>query len=359
MSALLPEEAAAVQAINTYRQQQGAGPLQVSLALRNSSSWMANDMATNNYLGHTDKQGRDPFQRMDAFGYTYPTRGENVAAGDSTGQGAFQQWLNACDPDTSGNCTYLHRTIMSDPNYKVIGISRGYNPSSQYQYYWAADFGGTVDTLLPTAGPSAPTPAPAQPAPTPAPQGPSLLAPPAPAPGPTPTVIQGQPAPAPAPITPAQPIYRQTPPQTIAPTPAPITPAQPVYRQTAPQTVAPTPVQPTNRQMPSRSIASPGTGQPNYQGITPYRPGTPTGQAALRLPGQYPTQQTQQQQYPYSAYQQYPQQYIPGVSRLEEFPTSCMQEVPNQQQSNTWIWVILILLLLVGLGIWVYKRNQV
>ena len=56
-----------VSLINTYRAQNGAGALQVSIALENSSQWMANDLATKNYFSHTDSLGRTPGVRMTAF----------------------------------------------------------------------------------------------------------------------------------------------------------------------------------------------------------------------------------------------------------------------------------------------------
>src|SRR5205814_937924 len=116
------EESAFVTLINNFRAQHGLGPLQVSVALENSAEWMSNDMATKNYFGHTDSLGRDPFQRMSAFGYNHAPAGENIAAGYPDAQNTFNQWLNACDPDASNNCTYAHRMNMLDASFVVMGI---------------------------------------------------------------------------------------------------------------------------------------------------------------------------------------------------------------------------------------------
>src|ERR1051326_4072705 len=102
------EQSAFLTLINNYRAQHGAGPLEVSVALQNSSSWMSNDMASKNYFSHTDSLGRDPFTRMAVFGYPYAPAGENIAAGNSSAQSTFVQWQTACDPDGSGNCTFAH-----------------------------------------------------------------------------------------------------------------------------------------------------------------------------------------------------------------------------------------------------------
>jgi len=143
--------------INNYRAQNGAGPLQVSVDLENSSQWMSTDMATKNYFSHTDSLGRDPFTRMAAFGYNYATyEGENIAAGNSDAQDTFTQWQTACDPGSNGACTYAHRQNMLNPAYKVIGIGRAYGASSAYGWYWTTDFGGVVDQVLSTAPSGAP-----------------------------------------------------------------------------------------------------------------------------------------------------------------------------------------------------------
>src|SRR5579883_1453047 len=76
--------------INNYRAQNGVGALQVSVHLEESSQWMANDMATNNYLNHTDSLGRPYYQRIADFGYQY-SAGENIAAAHPDAQSTFNQ----------------------------------------------------------------------------------------------------------------------------------------------------------------------------------------------------------------------------------------------------------------------------
>src|SRR3954465_11290999 len=76
------EQTAFLTLINNYRAQNGAGALQVSVALQNSSQWMSTDLATKNYFSHTDSLGRSPGARLAAFGYTFYPWGENIAAGN-------------------------------------------------------------------------------------------------------------------------------------------------------------------------------------------------------------------------------------------------------------------------------------
>src|SRR5690242_20450106 len=135
------EESSFLTLINAFRAQNGVGSLQVSLALQNSSTWMSTDMATKNYFSHTDSLGRDPFARMNAFGYTHAPAGENIAAGYPDAQNTFNQWLTACDADGLGNCTYAHRVNMLNASYVVIGIGRAYSSTATYGWYWTTDFG--------------------------------------------------------------------------------------------------------------------------------------------------------------------------------------------------------------------------
>ncbi|MBA3268536.1 MAG: RICIN domain-containing protein [Acidimicrobiia bacterium] len=128
------EEVAFCRLINDYRAQNGVGPLLVSSSLTNAANWLSNDMAEKNYVNHTDSLGRQFPQRFAAFGYPY-AGGENIAAGTSTGQAAFDLWKS----DTS------HNAIMLSPSYTVMGIGRAYQPTSTYGWYWTNTFGVTDD----------------------------------------------------------------------------------------------------------------------------------------------------------------------------------------------------------------------
>jgi uncharacterized protein YkwD len=181
------EEQAFLTLINNYRTQNGLGTLSLNTQLNNSAEWMSEDMATNNYFSHTDSLGRDPFQRMAAFGYNYNTwKGENLAAGTDTAQAAFNIWKNSPG----------HNANMLNANFKVIGIARIYSAGTTYGWYWTNDFGGQGSAPPPPA-PTTPPPPPPPPAPTPKPtQPPPVETPPPPEPTPEPTP---DPTPAPAP----------------------------------------------------------------------------------------------------------------------------------------------------------------
>ncbi len=194
--ALDGEETAFLGLINQYRAQNGLGALGVSPTLNNASLWMSQDLGAHAYFSHTDSQGRDPFTRMSAFGYGFNTwKGENLAAGAESAQGAFDLWKNSPG----------HNANMLNGNFTAIGIGRAFTPGSPYGWYWTTDFGGIVDG-------SAPPPPPPPPAPAP---------PPAPTPKPVPvTPVPATPAPTPEPTAPPTP--EPTPEPTPVPTPAPV-----------------------------------------------------------------------------------------------------------------------------------------
>ncbi len=197
-AALDGEEYAFLGLINQYRAQNGLGQLSLNDTLNTASLWMSQDMSANNYFSHTDSLGRDPFVRMNAFGYTYNTwKGENLAAGVDGAQAAFDLWKGSPG----------HNANMLNANFNVIGIGRAYTAGSGYGWYWTTDFGGQADAAAP---PAPPPPPPPPPAPTAAPT-------PAPTPEPTP-----EPTPPPTPVP------------TPAPTPAPTPNAEEIASQVSP-----------------------------------------------------------------------------------------------------------------------------
>jgi len=134
------EEQAFVGLINQYRAANGLAPLSVDPHLQDAARWMSNDMAGKDYLSHYDSLGRDPFQRMAAFGYTYDViKGENLAAGVGTAQAAFDLWLSSPD----------HKAMMLHPDFRGIGIARAYSAAGSYGWYWTMDLGGYVAATTP------------------------------------------------------------------------------------------------------------------------------------------------------------------------------------------------------------------
>lgn len=118
--------------INQYRQSNGLGTLSRNSALDTASRLHSKDMAVNGYFSHTSLDGRSPWTRMAQAGYSCNgAKGENIAAGYSSAQAAFNAWKNSPG----------HNENMLSPNYNAIGIGVYYDANSPYRYYWTTDFG--------------------------------------------------------------------------------------------------------------------------------------------------------------------------------------------------------------------------
>jgi uncharacterized protein YkwD len=126
-------ERALVAQINKARAARDLPPLRLEGRLTRVSRWMSKDMAVNSRFSHTDSLGRNPFRRLDHFGYSNRSwRGENIAAGNREAGATYRQWWNSRP----------HRLNMLNRNYRYIGISRYCLEGSVYTCYWTTEFGG-------------------------------------------------------------------------------------------------------------------------------------------------------------------------------------------------------------------------
>jgi len=136
-AALDSSEAGLVAEVNAFRASHGLSTLVVSDTLTNAAKWMSTDMAVNDYFAHQSLDGRSPTSRMADFGY--PSRstwsGENLAAGYTSAYEVVQGWINSPG----------HYAVLTNPNYRALGVGRAYGAASSYKWYWTADFGGIVD----------------------------------------------------------------------------------------------------------------------------------------------------------------------------------------------------------------------
>ncbi|HEY8173965.1 MAG TPA: CAP domain-containing protein [Dehalococcoidia bacterium] len=129
------EEQAFLGLINSHRAQNGLGPLAASYTLSRAAQWKSNDMGENAYFAHDDLT-RTWIQRIRDCGYGYNTWiGENIAAGISSAQTAFDLWKGSPG----------HNANMLSTNYSAIGIGRAYVAGSPYGWYWTTEFGGVID----------------------------------------------------------------------------------------------------------------------------------------------------------------------------------------------------------------------
>lgn len=107
-----------------------AGPVEMNNELRNAARAHSTDMADNDYFAHASQDGRSPWERISAAGYRGQGVGENIAAGNSTAQATFDQWLNS-----PGHCSN-----MMNPSANEMGVGFAVG-SARYGSYWTQVFG--------------------------------------------------------------------------------------------------------------------------------------------------------------------------------------------------------------------------
>lgn len=133
---------------NQLRAENGLNSLTLNSELGRAAQNHTNDMATNDFGGHTGSNGSTVDMRIRDAGYEPVSFwGENVATGQITPQEAFDWWSNSPG----------HRANMLNPNFTEVGI--GYINSSNttdldgYADYWTQVFsnGDTNSDSTPTS----------------------------------------------------------------------------------------------------------------------------------------------------------------------------------------------------------------
>lgn len=110
-----------------------APPLVMDPILRCSARLQSLDMFERNFFNHTNPDGKDPFERMDAAGFKGGGAGENIAVGQVSPEQVMRSWM-----DSDGHCSNVMRA-----NYTMLGV--GYHPGAGGRglgsNYWTQNFG--------------------------------------------------------------------------------------------------------------------------------------------------------------------------------------------------------------------------
>ncbi|QIN84620.1 peptidoglycan DD-metalloendopeptidase family protein [Rubrobacter tropicus] len=150
-----PVEIDALNLINDYREENGLRPLELSDKLSTASARYAHDMAKYDAYevpephvsGPTDYyfEGATLTDRANREGYYASHYGENIAAGQDTGQKVFDAWRNSPP----------HNDMMLNPEMTTIGVGLVAGGSASYDSFWVTDFGSDEDDTtrpVPEAG---------------------------------------------------------------------------------------------------------------------------------------------------------------------------------------------------------------
>lgn len=123
-------EATLIDLINEARQANGLHPLSQQGPLTAAARQHSHDMACNDFISHTGSDGSRPADRVSDNGYSYSWVGENIFAGSSDPQSAFNWWMNSD----------LHRANILHSNYTEIGLGYSHLQDSRYHNHYTAVF---------------------------------------------------------------------------------------------------------------------------------------------------------------------------------------------------------------------------
>ncbi|HEX2810249.1 MAG TPA: CAP domain-containing protein, partial [Kineosporiaceae bacterium] len=125
-----PVEAQVVTLVNQQRITAGCRALTISPILITVARAHSKEMSdSSGGIKHNSADGRTPFQRMTAAGYSYSVAAENIAAGQSTAAAVMAAWM----------ASEGHRANILNCGLTQIGVGTVYKAGSQYGTYWTQD----------------------------------------------------------------------------------------------------------------------------------------------------------------------------------------------------------------------------
>jgi uncharacterized protein YkwD len=124
-------EAEVLRLVNVERAAAGCSALGSNSILLAVAREHSRDMGEHGYFAHNSQDGRSPFDRMRAAGYSGGLMGENIAAGQPTPAAVMDSWMHS-----EG-----HRANILNCGYHSIGIGVATVQGSPFGIYWTQDFG--------------------------------------------------------------------------------------------------------------------------------------------------------------------------------------------------------------------------
>lgn len=107
-----PEIVSFITLMNNHRVSVGCPALIWHPTLAGVAQDHSEDMDENNYLGHTNLQGKDPFDRMKDNQIEYSSAGENIALNGGGAEAVLDSWLGSAGHRANiENCSYTHHGV--------------------------------------------------------------------------------------------------------------------------------------------------------------------------------------------------------------------------------------------------------
>jgi uncharacterized YkwD family protein/spore coat assembly protein SafA len=121
-------ESQVIQLVNQERAKYGLKPLKANWELSRVARIKSQDMRDRKYFSHDSPTYGSPFTMIKAFGISYRSAGENIAAGQTTAWEVMQSWMKS-----EG-----HRQNILNAGFTQIGV--GYASGGSYRAYWTQMF---------------------------------------------------------------------------------------------------------------------------------------------------------------------------------------------------------------------------
>lgn len=116
--------------VNERRIALGKNALIDAGGIRDVARAHSNHMIVHSFFAHTNPEGDTPGDRLRAGGVGWSMAGENIAAGYSTPQAAFDAWM-ASPP---------HKENIERDGWVYAGVGYWYDAGSPYGWYWTQNF---------------------------------------------------------------------------------------------------------------------------------------------------------------------------------------------------------------------------
>lgn len=133
-----PAVTALLEAHNHAREQEGLGPLKLSLKLCEAAATQAKDMAGHGKLQHAGSDGSAAGDRIKRKGYHYIHVGENIARGQESAQAAMKSWMKSSS----------HRANILG---EFTEFGAAYKDDDSGVRYWCVNFATPMPRLPPDA----------------------------------------------------------------------------------------------------------------------------------------------------------------------------------------------------------------
>jgi uncharacterized protein YkwD len=134
-----------VELANQERRRSGcAVALTLSPKLSEAARAHSQDMAANDFFGHTGSDGSSLATRIQRVGYAFSAAAENIAAGYATAQSVVDSWMRSPEHRANIlNCSLrevgvgYYDQAVDQPNVRIGNGTIG----GPFHYYWTQDFG--------------------------------------------------------------------------------------------------------------------------------------------------------------------------------------------------------------------------